>query len=290
VGPTNLTLTAGATGERRLGRVIVSAQAIAIGVQTVASSPRRIHPTSGGWCWPINLNDYDELEVCPTDDWNGEPSASGDDCTLEGYDSAGVPIVACSTDVTAPAPSPDPAPPAFNWCDIPGACDTPTPDPCADAACTAPTDPDPTPAPEDHCVRAPSDFTLAANKMTAQNQLALVYATLPPAERPAAVGLWFASMEFFGQPWDYKNSYHSTAYRDLGNYNFGYIGSLLGYSRETLYCLAGVIQVVGGHYNPIAFGLPCVGSATQGDDPRDHEYVRRGIDDFILGESSICKP
>jgi hypothetical protein len=106
----------------------------------------------------------DECEdaiVCWGDDGDGS-SGVGEGCAVAGYGDDGVPTLACSSDVTAPLPEPDPEPASpTSWCDsIPELCDQMPPDPLGG---------DP-PLMVDHCVSTPPNVNLQENRTRTRRQ------------------------------------------------------------------------------------------------------------------------
>jgi hypothetical protein len=143
--------------------------------------------------------------------------------------------------------------------------------------------------PSAKCVIAPPGFSMMENYTIAQLKKGDIYVKYPPVLRPAALMAWFGSVEQPHGPWDYKQyDPNLLRYRDLGNYHFGFIGSALGYSREMLYCAAGIVQVATGTWS-LTFGAPCFTPPGFGDDPKDHAMVARGIDDFQNHRIDVCK-
>jgi hypothetical protein len=148
----------------------------------------------------------------------------------------------------------------------------------------------------DRCVGTPPGVDLAANAAAAH---AILEATLPPEDGLAYVTSWFVERVRPHGVWDYKESF-GPGYRTLGNYNFGYVGSALGYSREALHNAAGLLQMtqaawdalVNGQaaprWNP-SMGLPFLGPAPYGDSEDDYKNVEYGVNDFLNHRLSTCR-
>jgi hypothetical protein len=115
---------------------------------------------------------------------------------------------------------------------------------------------------------------------------------MPPDEAFYFVMGWFSRRVFYHGEWDYKwrgtDSQSQREYRDFGNYNFAYVGSVLGFPRGLLYGAAGLIQM-GNLSWRLGYGIPFV-SGDQGDSPDDHDIAERGVDDFERGKMSTCRP
>lgn len=85
-----------------------------------------------------------------------------------------------------------------------------------------------------------------------------------------------------GGPWDYK--LRDPKYENFGNFNFGATGSACGIDSCTLQNEAGIAQqkdadtrgagrgVPGGRLNP-GSGIP-----PYGDEPKDNEWIKNGIE------------
>jgi len=89
---------------------------------------------------------------------------------------------------------------------------------------------------------------------------------------------WFASQVGTGGSWDYKDhpvSGASPEYRDFGNFNYGFAGTAASFSEQVLLRAAGLYQMWSGTWE-FGFGLP-FGLAPYGDDPRDQQMIRNGI-------------
>jgi Bacterial toxin 44 len=197
------------------------------------------------------------------------------------YDDNGDPFVGCTgtTTVVAPEPTETPENPTTNWCDIPGFCET-------DEASPPPV---PTPAQLNACLHAPTDLTSDINRANEARVAWAVAGPLLGAPADAAAMAFFASMEWYGQPWDWK-AHYGDDYRDFGNYWYGYIGSYIGFNRPLLYCAAGIVQKLGKHYDPATMGTPCISPPSFGDDNWDHAFVKKGIDDQVAGlPMNLCK-
>lgn len=94
---------------------------------------------------------------------------------------------------------------------------------------------------------------------------------------------WFKNQVQNGGPWDFKNNalkgdktagilFAGTHYRyDMpGNFHYGYVGTMAGFSASTLESAAGYAQLKAGTSKPDYW-------CTSFDDPEDNAYVRLGI-------------
>ncbi len=95
--------------------------------------------------------------------------------------------------------------------------------------------------------------------------------------------LWFYDQVHMAGPWDYKHQY-GRPYADFGNFNFGATGAALGLSEDTLLRTAGWAQTRSGNSGEgIPSGLSAAlagfgGKSPFGDDPKDQDWIRRGIE------------
>jgi hypothetical protein len=89
---------------------------------------------------------------------------------------------------------------------------------------------------------------------------------------PVGKDLWFAHKAV--TDWNYKAGKGGLKYEDFGNFNYGATGAASGYSLKTLQIMAGVVQKVGGAYDP-AYGNPWSGFP-YGDDPDDQNWIWHG--------------
>ena len=95
--------------------------------------------------------------------------------------------------------------------------------------------------------------------------------------------LWFRDQVKNNGPKDYKQ-YHK-GYQDFGNYNYGKMGAAMGLATDFLLGQAGRAQQSAGTSSP-DFGNPGFlgfgdlgGTGSFGDDPRDQEMIKQGIND-----------
>jgi hypothetical protein len=178
-------------------------------------------------------------------------------------------------------------------------------DPYDVEVCTNPDDPfvaqiGPPSFPRDRCIQAPAGVDIRNNAAAAT---AILTSANPqgPVIALSEVTAWFVNKVQPHGDWDYKTSgttlLERTQYRRLGNYNFGYIGTLLGYSSQLLHDAAGLLQMTQAawdlfsgdmsRWNP-SFGLPFFGPAPNGDSPEDYAAIQRGINDFLANRLSTC--
>lgn len=100
--------------------------------------------------------------------------------------------------------------------------------------------------------------------------------------------LWFYNRVRTGGPWDYKahtkrrvvevNGDTINPYEDFGNVHYGIVGRAAGFSPQVLLRMAGQNQASGK--NPAKRFGHFYGRAPYGDDPRDGEAIRLGIDKY----------
>ena len=111
------------------------------------------------------------------------------------------------------------------------------------------------------------------------------------AQAYLSTGVFFASMEKKGGPWDLKTIYnlkYTTYYDtkingkilsllgdDIGNIHYGYVGKAM-FPSFILKSLAGMAQISGGNYKVSWF-------TSYFDDPRDQLAIQRGIDYYDSG-------
>jgi len=115
--------------------------------------------------------------------------------------------------------------------------------------------------------------------------------------RIAFVTGWFIGKVRPGGNWDYKQVY-GPGFRRFGNYNYGYVGTQLGYSAQVLHNAAGILQMTQSIWdefagNPVrwqpSYGLPFFGPPPFGDAPDDYRSIQRGIYDSVNNKLSICR-
>lgn len=74
--------------------------------------------------------------------------------------------------------------------------------------------------------------------------------------------------------WDYKQQ--NPEFQDFGNFHYGVVGITAGFSEGELLRAAGVVQQFGENRN---YGEGIMGiKSPYGDDPRDQEQIRKGIE------------
>jgi RHS repeat-associated protein len=101
-----------------------------------------------------------------------------------------------------------------------------------------------------------------------------------------SVLLWFRSMVKNRAPWDYKQTTSSPRggpqFEAFGNYHYGYVGNEAGIPSGILLRQAGKAQIAAGTSRP-GWGSPgngvFGGKPPYGDDPKDAENIRNGIED-----------
>ena len=91
---------------------------------------------------------------------------------------------------------------------------------------------------------------------------------------------WFYNQVRNNGPWDYKQQ--GSQYQDFGNFNYGATGAAFGFPENVLLREAGRAQQAAGTSrlewgNPGWRLNPFGGSGSYGDDPRDAELIRQGI-------------
>lgn len=104
---------------------------------------------------------------------------------------------------------------------------------------------------------------------------------------------WFYDKVRSWGPWDYKRL--GDQYQDFGNFNYGATGAAFGFSEDTLLRMAGWAQVQAGTSQSgwgvaanrfqAYFGFG--GAAPFGDDPRDQEMIKRGIQYYRAMQGSV---
>jgi hypothetical protein len=85
-----------------------------------------------------------------------------------------------------------------------------------------------------------------------------------------AVQNWITKVQG-GGIWDYKRIYGLTLGEDLGNFNYGATGAVLGFSQETLLKAAGFVQILSGtaRFEYIDSNF---------DDPQDQLMIKYGYE------------
>jgi len=91
---------------------------------------------------------------------------------------------------------------------------------------------------------------------------------------PADTLLWFRDQVRSNGPWDYKRQ--GPQYEELGNWNYGAVGTALGIPADVLRRMAGLIQIVSGTSRIPEWKTP-VTAYPYGDDPEDQRAIDRGI-------------
>jgi|SRR5215813_65807 len=80
-----------------------------------------------------------------------------------------------------------------------------------------------------------------------------------------------------GRSWDYKQL--GPQFQNFGNFNYGATGAATGlFNDKTLFEQAGKAQIAAGTSKPEWKGPPLYG-----DDPQDHDMIKRGIEYFKAG-------
>jgi hypothetical protein len=92
---------------------------------------------------------------------------------------------------------------------------------------------------------------------------------------PADTLLWFRDQVRSNGPWDYKRQ--GPQYEELGNWNYGAVGTALGIPADVLRRMAGLIQIVSGTSRIPEWKTP-VTAYPYGDDPEDQRAIDRGIE------------
>jgi hypothetical protein len=92
---------------------------------------------------------------------------------------------------------------------------------------------------------------------------------------------WFASQVCPYCKMDYAHTV-GPQYRDAGNFNYGAMGTAMGFSPQTLHFMAGVVQILsaikpGGH-SEFPWGLPGQPFTPGADSPVDYFWIDMGID------------
>ena len=100
----------------------------------------------------------------------------------------------------------------------------------------------------------------------------------------AQLGVFIDKVREYGD-WDYKRPlgwdiYYNVSLEDdifqmtgeqLGNYNYGYVGTGIGYSKEVLTMAGGIVNVMG------SWDFKYCDSVNLCDVPDDVQYVKKGI-------------
>ncbi|CAN7591582.1 polymorphic toxin type 44 domain-containing protein [Pseudoduganella sp. LjRoot289] len=100
---------------------------------------------------------------------------------------------------------------------------------------------------------------------------------------------WFRDQVRNGGPMDYKQ--RGALYQDFGNFNYGAVGTAVGFPSVTLAREAGRAQQAAGTSRP-EWGKPgpilnpMAGIPPYGDDPEDQAWIQKGIDYCKCMESS----
>jgi hypothetical protein len=101
---------------------------------------------------------------------------------------------------------------------------------------------------------------------------------------------WLKDQVNSGKPWDYKNVQgvnESERIEDFGNFNYGATGAALGVPDWMLYAAAGDKQLKDHPNDPEQ--TTSRWSYPYGDDPRDAEMIRRGIEYYRKWKMRITK-
>lgn len=95
------------------------------------------------------------------------------------------------------------------------------------------------------------------------------------------IGAWFAEKVKTGGDWDYKQQ--GRAYEAFGNYNYGAVGSAIGYTSGILQRAAGAVQNW-TDLQRVMNNRPRMGNGffwggpPFGDDPKDQAVIQNGMD------------
>ncbi|MBI5242560.1 MAG: type IV secretion protein Rhs [Elusimicrobia bacterium] len=88
--------------------------------------------------------------------------------------------------------------------------------------------------------------------------------------------LWFYRQVRNKGPWDFKQK--GKTYENFGNFHYGAVGRATGIPKAILLRAAGLAQKKADTSQP-EFGSPFSGPPF-GDDPRDHEMIKKGFEYF----------
>jgi RHS repeat-associated protein len=88
---------------------------------------------------------------------------------------------------------------------------------------------------------------------------------------------WFAGKEWPMSDYDYQKRGAFPQWRDAGNFNYGFIGTALGYSPQMLHFMAGALQVYVSRNSEFPWGMPGDSSPPGGDSPVDYFWIEQGI-------------
>ena len=117
--------------------------------------------------------------------------------------------------------------------------------------------------------KAPPGVSIDANMREAHNQKSFF-----SRGGTSFLFSWFYTKVRNGGAWDYKQK--GRAYEAFGNFNYGASGTAAGISADVLLRGAGWAQARAGT------GKPEYGSwwldAPYGDDPRDQQWIKKGIE------------
>ncbi len=112
---------------------------------------------------------------------------------------------------------------------------------------------------------APSDYSVSDNMAMAKD-----YAN---SHSTIAEFWWFYQQVRNKGTWDYKQE--DSAYKSLGNFNYGATGTAMGFSEQVLLRFAGGAQIKAGTSQD-DWGNP-LGNSPYGDDPVDQQAIIEGI-------------
>lgn len=91
---------------------------------------------------------------------------------------------------------------------------------------------------------------------------------------------WFRDQVDYGGPWDYKT--RGDQYQDFGNFHYGAVGTSAGIPETVLLRAAGRAHVQkhspDGKGEPGSIFNPWGGTPPYGDDPRDQEWIKKGVE------------
>jgi len=139
------------------------------------------------------------------------------------------------------------------------------------------------------CPGRPSGVSLQANMAKAESIAKQPTQQYPMSSFGNTAGkyIWFHDQVKTGGPWDYKNQPTRGAhpeYEDFGNFHYGATGSALGLDPLTLQNEAGIAQ----QNDPVTKGAgrgkpgsrlnPGNGIPPFGDEPKDNEWIKMGIE------------
>jgi RHS repeat-associated protein len=133
----------------------------------------------------------------------------------------------------------------------------------------------------------PEDASIDANIAEAQTKVREVMDQASQLAKAGGVldingvlGLWFAEKVKPGGDWDYKK--YGSQYESFGNYNYGAVGTAIGYWPNVLLRAAGAVQQWTDLRRTLT-GRPAIGKGffwggpPYGDDPKDQSIIQSGV-------------